>query len=104
MKHRKRRVYISGKITGLPIETARANFAKVEKYYLDLEVKVFNPMSERRFVNKLCKLPWIVHMIFDIIMELFCNEIHLQPNWTDSRGAKIEHRIAKFLRYDITNN
>lgn len=100
----KRRVYISGKITGLPIEEARANFAEIEKCYSVLGVKTFNPMSEKRLINKLGRLPWVVYIISDVCMELLCNEIHLQPNWTDSRGARIERKIAVFLKYKINEN
>ena len=97
----KKRIYISGKITGLDPKRAWMNFLTVEIDYTRLGIPVVNPMSKRYFFNRMGKLPWIAYIFFDIILLLGCRGIYLQPNWKESKGARIEHRIAKFLRFTI---
>ena len=41
------------------------------------------------------------HMVRDIALLLTCDTVFLIPTWTGSRGAKIEHSIATFLRLEI---
>ena len=97
----KNRIYISGKITGLDPKRAWMNFLKVEIDYTRLGIPVVNPMSKRYFFNRMGKLPWIVYIFFDIILLLGCRGIYLQQNWEESKGARIEYRIARFLKFTI---
>lgn len=91
------RIYISGKIKGLPFEEAYSNFKTVENKLISDGHKVVNPMSRKYIKNRVGKLPWIVHMFFDILLLLRCNAIYMQRNWSDSRGAKVELRVSKKL-------
>lgn len=92
------KIYISGKISGLNFELVKQRFGRVEYEVLNASgCKVVNPL--KKGLPKW--FPWIFHMIYDIILLLGCNAIYMQRNWKDSRGAKIEHRVAKRLRYTI---
>ena len=87
------RIYNSGRITGLDCETYLANFDKADK-----EIKVSGHTPVNPIFNGLYEsAPWWLHMIADILMLLSCRAIYLQVNWEQSRGAKIEYRVARIL-------
>lgn len=92
-----KRIYISGKISGLDIDEARKKFKTAEEYCNSQGKKAVNPMN----IKYSFKLYWFIYMIVDILLLLTCNEIYLQRDWIDSKGSKIEYNIAKFLQYKI---
>jgi len=92
------KVYISGKISGLNFDLVKLRFGRAEYEVLGAsDCEVVNPI--KRGLPKW--MPWFLHMIYDIILLLGCNAIYMQRNWKDSRGAKIEHWVAKKLKYTI---
>lgn len=95
------KIYISGKITGLPEETsqklfriaAKAAINKAEVMH-DPHRMTINPLHiHRRFKWN----NWWYKMYGDILMLRKCTHIALIPNWTDSKGATIEFFIGKFI-------
>ena len=96
----RKRIYISGKITGLDLKDARDNFYDAAFTLWWNGYNPVNTMRETCIFNRIGKLPWCVYMFFDIILLLQCRGIYMQSNWRDSRGARIEYRIAKFLNYE----
>ena len=94
----RKRIYISGKITGLSLADARENFSSAAFTVWWNGYDPVNPM-ENSF-NRINGVPWALHMFFDIILLLQCRGIYMQSNWRDSRGARIEYKIAKFLNYE----
>lgn len=92
-----KKVYISGQITGLDPDIAQMWFDKAELLLVQLGHKVVNPMN----------LPhdhagtWADYMKDDIEALRGCDAIMILPNWTESRGAKIEFQIAKFYGMEI---
>lgn len=44
---------------------------------------------------------WQDYMKNDLAVLLTCDEIHMLPDWKDSRGAKIEHQLALDLGIKI---
>jgi len=85
------KIYISGKITGLPIEEAKENFAKAEAILKEHGHEVINPMT---LVPYSPELTWKDYMIKDIDALMDCEAITMLTNWGDSRGARIERAIA----------
>lgn len=87
------KIYISGKISGLPREIAKKNFDdaenKMKKIYPN--AKVVNPM--RSFVPRWAS--WGVHMVFDLLKLRSCTHIHLMDGWVDSPGAVIEYAYSR---------
>lgn len=89
----KRRVYLSGKITGLDTRVAKANFKKAAT-----EVLGFFPGQE--VVNPMEAVPyeigkeWLDYMLDDIALLRGCQVIWRLPDWKESEEAKIEHAIA----------
>jgi hypothetical protein len=96
MNTKQRRFYISGKISGLPIDKARYNFdyasIKVVKYYR--ATYIVNPFHIKPFmgINS-----WLCYMINDIRKQRHCTHTVMLPDWKDSKGACIEHFLAKFV-------
>lgn len=85
------RTYISGKITGLPIERAAEYFETIENKLAEIGHTPVNPM---KLHNTLTDKTWEEFMIEDIKALFGCDAIFMLDNWLDSRGARIEHTIA----------
>lgn len=91
------KIYISGQITGLDNRVAFDNFEKVEKMLLSQGHDVVNPMKLKHKDNA----TWCDYMREDIKALCDCDAIYLQPNWYNSRGAKLEFRVAASLNLII---
>ena len=89
-----RRCYNSGKIGGLFRYQYKRNFLHADMEIARLGYEPVNPLHNGLGEN--CHY-WL-NMAADIAMLLTCRTIYMQRNWQESRGARIEHRIAKFLR------
>ena len=88
------KIYISGKITGLPLEEAKANFKKVEKGLQRQGYLAINPME---LVPYHPDKNWNDYMVDDIALLLTCDTIYMMDNYKESKGAKLELAIAKEL-------
>lgn len=91
------KVYISGMITGLPIETARANFARAEAELSARGFTVINPTKNGLNVES----SWNDHMKADIKLLLDCDTIFMLQDYKQSKGALLEHYIAKELGLEV---
>ena len=85
-----KRVYISGKITGLEEHVAYAIFERKEMELSEAGHSVVNPFKIHGTERK----TWAQYMLTDIEHLFACHEIHMLPNWKESKGARIEHAIA----------
>lgn len=83
------KIYISGKITGLPIDECKAKFDLRVKSYVNNEP--VSPMDLPHDHDK----SWASYMIECLIALKECQAIHMMPCWKDSPGAMIEHDFAK---------
>ena len=94
-----KRIYISGRISGLPYEEARAKFDAAEIYLLTHGwVDIANPMRCKIFKRK---DEWAWQMGACLMMLLRCEAIYMLRDWNDSRGARIEHAVARELGIEI---
>jgi hypothetical protein len=91
------KVYISGKISGIE-EEAEQRFKDAEVYLSEyLNYEVVNPMT----INHEHDKSWQSYMKADIREMMSCDAIFMLTNWTDSKGAEIERRIALDLGIKI---
>ena len=91
------RVYISGKVSGLPRREVARKFG-MAAYEIALgDNTPVNPLDNGLKPER----PWLLHMVVDIAMLARCDAICMLPDWRHSRGARIEHRIARLLRLRI---
>jgi hypothetical protein len=89
----KQKIYISGKITGLEPKQAFKKFEKAEEFLKNyLGYNVINPIKQCPQQEN-----WSDYMLKDIELLFDCDAIYMLSNWQDSKGARIEHAIAKEL-------
>lgn len=97
------KIYISGKISGIENQAAEL-FEKAERELLDKGYHAINPMTLTHDHDK----SWHSFMREDVKALCECEEVFMLSNWTDSKGAIIEHTIALFLglkvRYQVADN
>jgi hypothetical protein len=93
-----KRIYISGAITGLHPDLVKRNFTRAEEHLFETGwERIVNPTKLLHKSNQ----SWEECMLTDI-EELFrCDAIFMMRNWRSSRGARIEHAIAKELKLEI---
>lgn len=87
------KIYISGKITGLPEEEAIANFQVAEDIIRKMGHEPINPLKIHPE-----GLSWNEYMLKDIKILLTLTEsdgFYVMKNYIDSKGARIEYKIAR---------
>ena len=95
----KMKIYISGQITGLDLETAKANFQKAEDYLRSIgHSDIVNPMKIHPEGNS---YTWAQYMRADLTALMDCDAIFLLPKYYLSRGANIEKRLAEDIELTI---
>ena len=91
-------VYLSGRITGLPMTYVRALFQQAEEHFTSEGYKVLTPLRNGLTEDD----SWEKHMAKDIIMLQRADIIALLPGWVKSRGARLEYEIAKEMNITPT--
>lgn len=93
---KKKKVFISGKVSGLLYSQAKHNFDVVEKFYKDLGYTVWNPTNH-------CKVTWswLRCMVVCLWNLAKCDIVDFLHGWEDSRGSRIEYKFAKLLRKEL---
>lgn len=94
-----KRVYIAGKITGLPQEFVQKKFKEAQETLTKLGFIVYNPVN---LVNDF-STPWNIAMKICISTLIDCDAMVLLPCWQNSKGAKIERQLAEDLDILICN-
>lgn len=88
------KIYLSGKISGLPFDEFMENFEKEEISWSFGFNKVINPTK----IKPLFGIKyWFFHMVADIWYQRTCTHTAFQKNWTDSFGSVIEYIFAKWI-------
>ena len=87
------KIYISGKMRGLPEEESRKIFKAAEQYLKELGHDVINPWDNEHKKNEKCK-DWSDYILFDLPILKTCDAIFMLDNWRDCWGAKCEHAFA----------
>lgn len=93
----KKKIYISGKITGLKPSTAKQAFDVCERKLTAQGYETVNPMNAVYDPNK----TYGQAMKECIQLLLGCDAIYLMSNWQSSKGAILEHLIASSIGIEI---
>jgi hypothetical protein len=93
----KKKVYISGPMTGRPDFNYPA-FHKAEEYIKSLGYIPLNPA--RNFGGR-TDLPREVYLRKDVEMLLQANEVWVLPGWQEGEGSKLEVAIAQALNIPV---
>ena len=91
-----KKIYISGKISGIEI-TAPLLFAVAEYSLQEQGYDTVNPIT----INHNHDLTWESYMKEDVKQMCTCDAIYLLSNWYNSKGAIIEHDLAKKLNFKM---
>lgn len=94
---RTRKVYISGKISGMLYTDAYEKFEAAEKKLIELGYSVVNPMKIEHDHDK----TWEAYMKNDIKAMCDCDTIYMLDNWRESKGANIELKLAIELGLNV---
>lgn len=92
-----KKIYISGKITGLPIDEVIAKFHAAEE---KIRRFGFEPVSPLRNGLPL-DADWIDQMGEDVKLLLKSDAIYMMTGWQQSEGATLEYLIARQRRMRI---
>lgn len=98
-KMMKKKIYIAGKVTGLPQQHV------IDKFKLAailLEELGYQPVNPIEVVNDF-NTPWDVAMKKCIKALVDCDAVYLLPCWKHSEGAKIEKGMAESLKIPTVN-
>ena len=93
------KVYISGKITGLPVKQYKQAFTEVELLIQSQGHEAINPVKITSHLPK--GSSWKDYMKLCLSALLDAEAIYMQPNWIESKGARIEHCVADILELKI---
>lgn len=96
-KRRRKKCYLSGKMTGLSFGTIDVNFSRAAYHVCRMGFIPVNPFDNRRPRW----MPYWGHLMLDILMLCACDAIFMQKNWKDSRGARIEFKVAEKMKKEI---
>lgn len=86
----KKRIYIAGGISNIPIDEVARNFERAEAEVRRMGCEPVSPFKV--YLGK--KASWLDYMIICVPMLAVCEGIYLQSNWKQSKGARIEHDLA----------
>ena len=95
----KKKVYLSGAITGLPKWVYKRAFDRAEQKMRELGYLVFNP-TKYEIENG----TWEDYMKRDLKGLMDCTHIYMLKGWKASRGAKLEYELAKQLKIEVLEN
>lgn len=104
------KIYIAGKVTGDPgykdkfkdAEAQVRDFCFFDKHGVReamADWSGFQPVSPAKFIPE--GMGWRWAMALCIIRLIGCSYVYMLQDWQDSRGARKEHRWARFLRKTI---
>ncbi|WP_297409227.1 DUF4406 domain-containing protein [uncultured Alistipes sp.] len=85
------KIYISGRISGLPIDEVTAKFNEAEAKLKGQGYEVVNPLKNGIPVTA----SWEVHVAMDVLLLMGCKAIYLLPDWGLSKGATLEKNLAE---------
>lgn len=86
-----KKVYISGKISGKPIEETKRKFAEAEERLRAEGYEVLSPLKNGLPLES----DYSSHMIIDLLMLFQADAIYMLHDWSDSRGAITELAAAR---------
>ena len=99
---KKKVIYISGKITSTSDYADR--FSAVENKLIAEGYEVMNPVREGKWLEHYLepeKPTWVQYMKYDIATMMKADHIYMMRGWKQSKGARVEHFLARALSYTI---
>lgn len=90
------KVYIAGKVSGLPIAQVFIKFSSAEFRLKQQGYEVVNPI-------KLCSQSWKWKHCMQVCLKelIYCDAICALDDWAESKGARVEVYVAEMLGLKI---
>lgn len=98
----KKKVYISGQITGLEEKEYKELFNTAEDILATFGYDPINPLLLDE-TEDTKSWAWEDYMKRDIKLLCDCDYIYLLPNWKNSKGAQLEYMVADMLQIPCLN-
>lgn len=94
----KKRLYISGPISGHDEEDVRVSFSEAIIYLKSIfqDYEIINPLDNGLPYDA----PWEKHMEIDLEILRTCDAIYFMNGWQHSKGSQREHDLAVELKMD----
>jgi hypothetical protein len=92
-----KKIYIAGKVTGLPPQEVKEKFATAQGIIEKLGFEAVNPIEVVNNPNE----NWHIAMEKCLVALAQCDAIYMLPCFKDSPGADIEHKKAYALGLDV---
>ena len=99
---KKKVIYVSGKITGTSDYADR--FSAVEDKLIAEGYEVLNPVRAGEQLEHYLapeKPTWVQYMKYAIATMMKADCIYMMRRWEQSKGAWVEHFLARVLNYNI---
>lgn len=91
------KIFISGQISGLPLDTAKAAFAEAAEF-----VRSQGDESVSTFDTGIPDgSSWDQHMIANLKLLTQCDKIFMMAGWERSRGSRVEYKFAVERRMPV---
>ena len=94
------KIYIAGRITGLPFHHVKVKFDHAERWIKSLGHNPVNPIT---LFDDPENTPWDVAMDVCMVSLDRCDAIYLLQDWTESKGARREVSHALSMNMPILN-
>lgn len=94
LQYNRSKIYVSGKMRGLP-DHGFALFNDASARLRAEGFEVFNPAENPEQPS------WEEYMKYDLANLVKCDFVYVLDNWRDSRGARIEVRLARELKIPV---
>lgn len=85
------KIYIAGRVTGLPYESVKMKFEAAEKLLRESNFNAVNPL---KIVGQKTGTREAMKKLLPVMLD--CEAILLLADWEWSEGAKIELQLAKY--------
>ena len=98
----KKVIYVSGKITGTSDYTDR--FSAAEDRLIAEGYEVLNPVRTGKWLERYLapeKPTWVQDMKAAVAAMMEADYIYMMRGWNQSKGARLEHFLARALNYNI---
>ena len=94
-----KRIYVAGPMSGIP----EFNYPAFNRVAAELRAQGHHVENPAENPAPSCG-SWEAYMRMAITQLVMCDEIHMLPGWSLSKGAEIEYRLAKTLGITVTGS